>query len=67
MNKQEKIKIGDLYRKVEGIGSSSNTYALITGSVGIIVIYEIYNNSGLVTQSYSSQREFLSYYRKVVD
>jgi hypothetical protein len=50
-SQRNKIQIGEMYKKVEGIGSSNNTYALVTGSYnnehGPVVQYNIYSDSKL--------------------
>lgn len=67
MNKND-IVVGDLYKKFEGIGSSCNTYALITGSTDTIVQYQIISDSNLYANNVDAVRmkkeEFVSYYRK---
>lgn len=67
MNKKD-IVVGDLYKKFEGIGSSCNTYALVTGSTDTIVQYQIISDSNLYANSVHAVRmkkeDFLSYYRK---
>lgn len=67
MNKDD-IVVGDLYKKYEGLGSSCNTYAVITGSTDTIVRYQIISDSSLypsVTDDVRMKKdEFLSYYRK---
>lgn len=67
MNKKD-IIVGDLYKKFEGIGSSCNTYALVTGSTDTIVQYEIISDSNLYVDSTEPVRmkkeDFLNYYRK---
>ncbi len=67
-----KIQIGEMYKKVEGIGSSNNTYALVTGSYtnehGPVVQYSIYSDSKLysnVDNIKMREEEFLTYYVKV--
>jgi len=69
-----KIEVGDLYKKVQGIGSSSNTYAVVTGSFAVdgrvAVTYNVYSDSKLYATAVaenvkSMQDEFLSYYAKV--
>ena len=67
MNKDD-IVVGDLYKKYQGLGSSCNTYALVTGSTDSIVQYQIISDSNLYANSVDPVRmtkgEFLSYYRK---
>lgn len=67
MNKKD-IIVGDLYKKFEGIGSSCNTYALVTGSTDTIVQYEIISDSNLYANSVDPVRmkkeDFLTHYRK---
>jgi hypothetical protein len=70
-----KTQIGEMYKKVEGIGSSNNTYALVTGSYtnehGPVVQYSIYSDSklysnvGMVDNIKMREEEFLTYYVKV--
>ena len=67
MNKDD-IVVGDLYKKYEGLGSSCNTYAVITGSTDTIVRYQIISDSNLypsITDDVRMKKEeFLNYYRK---
>lgn len=64
-----KIKVGELYRKYQGIGSSCNTFALVTGSAYDKIEYEIYSDSPLIMNSNirtsTNEKEFLEYYSKI--
>jgi hypothetical protein len=74
-NESPKIEVGDLYKKVEGIGSSNNTYALVTGSrdnqYGTVVEYNVYSDSklyanvGVAENIRMREEEFLTFYVKV--
>jgi hypothetical protein len=74
-SQRNKIQIGEMYKKVEGIGSSNNTYALVTGShdnqYGTVVEYNVYSDSklyanvGIAENIRMREEEFLTYYVKV--